>query len=101
MIHSDWLIAVVGLSLLTYLIRALPFWFSGIHRLPPTVHRFLKLVPAAALGALILPDAFLHTTPIVAAAAVVAAFLLTLRGFNLTVVVIASLVLAWLGIALV
>jgi branched-subunit amino acid transport protein len=100
MIHHDWLAAVVGLSLLTYLVRAVPFWFSGIHRLPPAVHRFLKLVPAAALGALILPDAFLHGPPAIAAATVAAAFLLALRGFNLTVVVIASLVLAWIGLAL-
>jgi branched-subunit amino acid transport protein len=65
-LHIDWLIAVVGLLVGTYAVRALPFWFSGIERLPWGVHRFLELVPAAALGALIVPDAVLQAAPAVA-----------------------------------
>ncbi len=101
MVHLDWLLVVVGLFLGTYAVRALPFWFSGFDQLPAPVHRFLELVPAAALGALIVPDVLLQTTPIVAIGAPVIAFVLTLRGFNLTVVVIVSILSGWLGLSLV
>lgn len=100
MVHTDWLLVVVGLFLGTYAVRALPFWFSGIDRLPKPIHRFLELVPAAALGALIIPDVLFQATPLVAVAAPVVAFVLTLRGFNLTVVVVVSILSAWAGLIL-
>lgn len=85
----------------TYAVRALPFWFSGIERLPRGIHRFLELVPAAALGALILPDALLQAAPVVAIGTPLLAFFLTLRGFNLTVVVVASILVAWGGLLII
>ncbi|MEX2443873.1 MAG: AzlD domain-containing protein [Alkalispirochaeta sp.] len=100
MVHPDWLLVVVGLLVGTYVVRAIPFWFSGIDRLPAPVHRFLELVPAAALGALIIPDVLFQATPVVAISAPVLAFVLTMRGFNLTVVVIVSILSAWAGLAL-
>lgn len=100
MVHPDWLLVVVGLLIGTYAVRALPFWFSGFDRLPRPIHRFLELVPAAALGALIVPDVLFQATPAVAVTAPVVAFLLTLRGFNLTVVVIVSILSAWAGLVL-
>jgi branched-subunit amino acid transport protein len=100
-VHLDWLIAVVGLLVGTYAVRALPFWFSGIERLPRGVHRFLELVPAAALGALIVPDAMLQAAPVVAIGIPLLAFILTLRGFNLTVVVVASILVAWGGLLII
>ena len=101
MVRVDWLIVVVGLAFGTYLIRVVPFRFSGIERLPEPLRRFLEFVPAAALGALIIPDAFVGSPGAVAALSVVSAFVLSLRGFNLTVVVIISILLAWLGLLLV
>lgn len=100
MVHLDWLLVVGGLFLGTYAGRVMPFWFSGFDRLPAPLHRFLELVPAAALGALIIPDVLLQATPVVAIGAPVIAFLLTLRGFNLTVVVIVSIFSAWTGLVL-
>jgi branched-subunit amino acid transport protein len=99
-VHIDWLLVVVGLLIGTYAVRAIPFWFSGIDRLPRPLHRFLELVPAAALGALIIPDVLMQATPVVAIATPVVAFALTLRGFNLTVVVIVSILAAWTGLTL-
>lgn len=95
MIHVDWLVAVVGLFVGTYAVRALPFWISGIDRLPAVVQRFLELVPAAALGALIVPDTVLQGPLAAAVAAPVVAFSLTLAGLNLTGVVAASILVAW------
>lgn len=100
MVHPDWLLIVLGLLVGTYVVRAIPFWFSGIDRLSPRIHRFLELVPAAALGALIIPDVLFQATPAVAIATPVVAFALTLRGFNLTVVVLISIVASWAGLAL-
>lgn len=42
-------------AMVTYLPRALPFFISGLERLPARVRRFLSLMPVAALGALIFP----------------------------------------------
>lgn len=100
MVHTDWLLAVVGVALGTYAVRALPFWFSGFDRLPRPIHRFLELVPAAALGALIIPDVLMQVTPMVAIGAPLIAFALTLRGLNLTVVVVVSILSAWVGLIL-
>lgn len=100
MVHTDWLLVVVGLSVGTYAVRALPFWFSGFDRLPKPIHRFLELVPAAALGALIIPDVLTQAAPVVAIGAPLIAFALTLRGFNLTVVVVVSILSAWAGLVL-
>ena len=100
MVHVDWLIVIVGLTVGTYLIRALPFWVPGMERLPGPLRRFLEFIPAAALGALIIPDAFIGSPGAVAALSVVSAFALSLRGFNLTVVVLVSILLAWLGLVL-
>ncbi|HKK48329.1 MAG TPA: AzlD domain-containing protein [Alkalispirochaeta sp.] len=100
MVHLDWLIVVVGLFLGTYAGRVVPFWFSGFDRLPAPLHRFLELVPAAALGALIVPDALLQATPMVAIGAPLIAFVLALRGFNLTVVVLVSILSGWIGLSL-
>ncbi len=100
MVRVDWLVVVVGLTMGTYLIRALPFWFSSIDRLPEPLRRFLEFVPAAALGALIIPDAFIGSPAAIAALSVVSAFVLSLRGFNLTIVVLVSILLAWLGLVL-
>ncbi|MCG8480961.1 MAG: AzlD domain-containing protein [Spirochaetales bacterium] len=100
MVRVDWLVVVVGLTIGTYLIRALPFWFSRIERLPAPLRRFLEFVPAAALGALIIPDAFIGSPGAIAALSIVSAFALSLRGFNLTVVVLVSILLAWVGLSL-
>lgn len=100
MVRVDWLVVIVGLTIGTYLIRVMPFWFSGMKRLPDALRRFLTFVPAAALGALIIPDAFIGSPGAIAALSIVSAFALSLRGFNLTVVVIISILLAWSGLFL-
>lgn len=97
----DWLLISLGLLAGTYLVRALPFWFSGIESLPAPIQRFLRVVPAAALGALIFPDAFIGFPAVIAAGVVVLAFLLTLRRVGLTVVVILTIALAWASIGLI
>ncbi|SIQ16206.1 Uncharacterized membrane protein [Alkalispirochaeta americana] len=99
-ITLPWILVCLGIFLGTYLGRALPFWFSRMESLPEGVKRFLEVVPAAALGALLFPDSFLGSPAVIAAAVVSLAFLLTLRGVGLTLVVLLTISLAWGGFAL-
>jgi branched-subunit amino acid transport protein len=95
-----WLAICLGLLAGTYLARGLPFWFPWIDTLPVAVKRFLDVVPAAALGALILPDALIGTSPVVAVPVVIVAFGLAMRGASITVVVLVTIALAWMGLGL-
>ena len=47
---------IAGMAVVTYLPRLLPFVMRGRRELPAWQRRALKLVPFAAIGALILPD---------------------------------------------
>ena len=51
---SFWLM-VLGMGVVTYLPRTLPLLLGSEMRLPLWLERWLKLVPYAALGALIFP----------------------------------------------
>lgn len=95
-----WIATCLALMAGTYLGRALPFWFPWIETLPAPVKRFLDVVPAAALGALILPDAFIGAPAGIAVAVVVLSLVLTLRGVSITTVVILTIALAWAGLTL-
>lgn len=50
---------ILASALVTYLPRALPFFISGLERLPEKLRRLLSLMPVAALGALIFPGVIL------------------------------------------
>ncbi|NLK07957.1 MAG: AzlD domain-containing protein [Firmicutes bacterium] len=52
---NTYLILLFGMAAGTYLPRMLPLLLPGNAPLPPWVDRWLKLVPYAALGALIFP----------------------------------------------
>lgn len=46
---------ILGMTLVTYLPRLIPLLVPGDLPLPPWLDRWLKLIPYAALGALIFP----------------------------------------------
>lgn len=46
---------ILGMAFVTYLPRLLPFLLLANRRIPPRVDVFLKCIPAAAIGALIIP----------------------------------------------
>lgn len=96
----QWLIVCAGLTAGTYLVRVLPFWFPWIDSLPVPVKRFLDAVPAAALGALLFPDALIGTPAIVAIIVVMGAFYLTIRGVSITVVVLVTIGFAWTALSM-
>lgn len=96
--NTWWIMTAVGLFVGTYTVRLLPFRISGIAELPPPIRRFLHAVPAAALGALIAPDAFTHVHPILAALVVALSLILAGRGVRLIIVVAVAIVVTWLGV---
>lgn len=51
---SIW-IMIIGMAVVTYIPRMLPFVFLNPEKIPPVLQRILKNVPYAALGALIFP----------------------------------------------
>lgn len=46
---------IVGMMVVTYIPRLLPFFALDQEKIPPGVKRWLKWLPYAALGALIIP----------------------------------------------
>ncbi|MFC0299157.1 AzlD domain-containing protein [Geobacillus jurassicus] len=82
---------IIGMGVVTYLPRLLPFVLLGRVKLPPFWQGVLKNVPYAVLGALIIPDVFfiqddLWFGVIGFAAAVITAWL----GANVMIVVLAA-----------
>lgn len=52
---------VLGMMLVTYIPRVLPFIIISEDNLPPRLRKFLNYVPYTALGALIIPGVFSAT----------------------------------------
>ena len=50
-------IIIIGMMVVTYIPRLVPFYLVSDKKLPKVVDRFLQYVPYAALGALIIPGA--------------------------------------------
>ncbi|MCF7941364.1 MAG: AzlD domain-containing protein [Spirochaetia bacterium] len=51
----------------TFMPRLIPFLLKGLDSLPPALVRFLRLMPVAALGALIFPGVLIDFQPSVLA----------------------------------
>lgn len=73
----QWTLLLSGMTAATYIPRLLPFLFNSFDKLPNYVTIFLKYIPWAALGALIIPNAFISAEIHVAIAAIAAAALLS------------------------
>jgi branched-subunit amino acid transport protein len=90
--RSEFVWMIVGMGLVTYIPRMLPFVLFKGKELPPFLQGVLKNVPSATLGALIFPGVFFINEDIWfgifgAAAAFIAAYL----GANVIVVVLGSI----------
>lgn len=56
---SDVFVIIIGMMVVTYVPRVLPFYMLSGKKLPKWLDMFLGFVPYAAFGALIVPGAFL------------------------------------------
>ncbi|MEA3322272.1 MAG: AzlD domain-containing protein [Bacillota bacterium] len=99
--NSMIIIMIVGMAVVTYLPRLIPFVMFQGKELPPFVQAVLKNVPYATLGALIVPGIFLINEDVMygiigAAVALFVAYL----GANVILVVISAIaalsVYSWL-----
>jgi branched-subunit amino acid transport protein len=90
---SEMIWMIIGMGLVTYIPRMLPFVLFKGKELPPFIQGVLRNVPFATLGALIFPAIFLIQENDIwygvvgAAAAFIAAFL----GANIIVVVLGAI----------
>jgi branched-subunit amino acid transport protein len=96
---------VVGMGAITFALRLLPILFSDRADLPPILRRGLRMVPAAVLSALIVPDLLLRDGQVVVSAAnprLLAGLLAALvawRTKNIALTLIAGMVALWLAAA--
>ncbi|XXM73957.1 AzlD domain-containing protein [Lysinibacillus sphaericus] len=84
---------IIGMALVTYIPRMLPFIVFKGKELPPFLQGVLKNVPFAVLGALIFPSILLiqEGNLLFGLVGTVAAFLLAFLGANVIVVVIGAI----------
>lgn len=99
--NSTILIMIVGMAVVTYLPRLIPFVMFQGKELPPFVQAVLKNVPYATLGALIVPGIFLINEDIMyGVIGMAVAFVVAYLGANVILVVISSIaalsVYSWL-----
>ncbi len=89
------MIVIVLLSALATMIpRFLPYFSSAIKKIPQAITNKLKLLPIAALGALIFPFSILDFNPvwIASAAGVLIAFVLGYFKFNMIISILFSVI---------
>lgn len=83
---------IIGMGIVTYLPRMLPFILFKGKELPPFLQGVLKNVPYATLGALIFPGVLLIQEDIwYGLLGAATAFLLAFMGVNVIVVVLGSI----------
>ncbi|AST90515.1 AzlD domain-containing protein [Sutcliffiella cohnii] len=83
---------IIGMAVVTYLPRLLPFIMFQGKELPPFLQGVLKNVPFAILGALIIPGVFTINPDIwYGIVGVFAAFIVAYFGANIIIVVLSSI----------
>ncbi len=93
---------ILGMAAVTYGPRLAPFLFFRNARVPARVDAFLKCIPVAAIGALIVPGAFTATPDLPVAAVLGMGFTLIYGLFRggIIVPVLGSVAVAWLALSL-
>lgn len=88
---------VIAMGIVTYVPRMLPITILQNIQLPPFLHRFLRFIPYAALGALIFPGILESTGDAVSAGfGGIVAVIFALFRANLMVVVVSGIIGAFL-----
>ncbi|NLK22281.1 MAG: AzlD domain-containing protein [Epulopiscium sp.] len=89
---SSYFPLILGIAIVTYIPRLIPFTLVSKKSMNPTLKKFLTYVPYATLGALIIPDAFtfIPNNPLAAWGGVITAFLLSWLKGNIVLSVLAS-----------
>lgn len=98
--NSKVLLIIIGMTLVTYLPRLLPFHIFSKMNLSKRMELFLKCIPYAALGALVIPDVFnaIEGNSTASVVGAVTAVLLTYIFKNMILSVMGSIAAAYLVI---
>lgn len=84
---------IIGMGVVTYIPRMLPFLLFKGKELPPFVQEILKNVPPATLGALIFPAVFyIHDNIFYGIVGAASAFLLAFFDANVIIVVVGAII---------
>lgn len=90
---SNVYVLILGMFIVTYLPRLLPFFLVSGKKLPSKLEEFLRYIPYTALGALIIPG-FIDAIPghkIVAAVGITIAFMLSFIKNSIVIPVLGSI----------
>ena len=91
--RTDYLLLILGMTLVTYIPRALPFVLLDKMKFGPKVRKFLKLIPYTAITALIFPGVLLVDTahPSIGIIGALTAGLAAWRGYAVMVCVLLAI----------
>ena len=95
---SELVLIIIGMAAVTYGPRLIPFlMLSGVN-IPERIDSFLKCIPAAAIGALIIPGVFSATPeiPMAAIAGILFTLLFGLARGGIIIPVLGSVTIAYL-----
>lgn len=92
------ILIVIGMAAVTYIPRLLPFLLLTDRKIPARVDAFLKCIPVAAIGALIIPGVFNSTPdkPLAGIAGIAFALLIGLWRGGIILPVLGSVAVSWL-----
>lgn len=96
--NHDILILIIGMTLVTYIPRAIPSVFIHKIHFSPKMEKFLRLIPYTAMAALIFPAIFTidKTNPFIGIAGAFVAGVLAWKKVPLILVVILSILANWI-----
>ena len=99
---SNYIFLILGMTVVTYIPRYLPFAMMSRLELPPRIHQFLKYVPYATLGALILPGVFTATPemPMASLVGIAFAFIYSWYREGIILPVLGSILITFLVLSL-
>ena len=95
---SEIILIIIGMAAVTYGPRLIPFLMLSDVEIPARLDSFLKCIPAAAIGALIIPGVFSATPeiPVAAIAGILFTLLFGLLRGGIIIPVLGSVTIAYL-----
>lgn len=96
--RTNILLLILGMALVTYIPRSLPFFFIDAKKIPSQIKNFLSFIPYTALGALIFPGVFssIPAMPIAAIIGISFTILYTWRKGGIIIPVIGTILVTFL-----
>lgn len=90
---TDYIWIILGMAVVTYIPRVLPFYIVKTKKMPQRLQLFLEFIPYTALGALIMPGALtaVGNHLLASAAGIIVAFVLSWKKGGMILPVLGSI----------